>query len=380
MTGIVEAPARSALVLIVDDDEANRTLLVETVQILGRRSLGAANGRQGLELMRSEAPDLVLLDIEMPVMNGLEVLRLKRADELVRDIPVIVISGMSSINRAIQCIELGADDYLTKPFDAAMLRARMNSSLEKKSWRDQAELYRRMLEDQNTYLEQRIRTQVQLIQQQSRQLSSAQSETILALSKLAENRDSETGAHLERMRENCRVLSEVVVAIPKYRSTFGGDFLENIYSASPLHDIGKVGIPDAILQKPGRLTVEEFDVMKTHTTVGADTLRTVHQRHPGNAFVFMGIEIAACHHERWDGSGYPAGLAGDAIPLSARVVALADVYDALTSERCYKEAFPHEEARRMILEGRGSHFDPDVVDGFLKVEHEFVLSRRRFSD
>jgi response regulator RpfG family c-di-GMP phosphodiesterase len=209
------------------------------------------------------------------------------------------------------------------------------------------------------------------VQDQLRELADGQLAMIFALSKLAESRDTDTGLHLERVREYCRVLATELALRPEFAQAINAEFIELVYRASPLHDIGKVAIPDNILRKPARLTPEEFAVMRTHAELGGGTLRQVAQEYPGNRLVSVGIEIAEGHHEKWDGTGYPRGLSGVAIPLPARIVALADVFDALTSRRPYKEPFSVEEARRLILEGRGSHFDPAMVDAFITVEGEF---------
>ena len=212
------------------------------------------------------------------------------------------------------------------------------------------------------------------------QISSAQLATIFAMSKLAESKDPDTGAHLERMREYCKAISLYLSRQPSYASLVDSTFVSSIYAASPLHDIGKVGIPDNILLKPGKLTDDEWQVMKQHPVIGANTLRAVHGQYPDNALIRIGIEIAECHHEKWDGSGYPYGLKGDAIPLSARILALADVYDALTSERCYKDAFDHKICRETIIASKNQHFDPVVVDAFLAIEGEFRKIRDEFRD
>jgi len=268
---------------------------------------------------------------------------------------------------------LGAEDYLPKPFNATLLKARISASLEKKRLRDQEQEYRVYIERYNRNLEERVMRQV-------RQITSAQIATIFAMSKLAESRDPETGAHLERMREYCRLLSETLSHKKKYELIVDRQFIDNIYAASPLHDIGKVGVPDNVLLKPGKLDVPEWVVMKTHPIIGAETLRAVDRQHPGNNFIKTGIAIAEFHHERWDGSGYPYGLKGERIPLEARILALGDVYDALTSRRCYKEPFTHERTREIILEGAGQHFDPEIVEAFLEMESEFIRIRTFYRD
>ncbi len=357
----------------MDDEEANREILEDQIGILGHKTLMAENGLSALAQVEKHSPDLVLLDIMMPEMDGHQVLERLKSDSKTRDIPVIVISALDDMNSVVPCIQRGADDYLVKPFKSEILKARVTSSLEKKWLRDEKEVLRGQLQDYNLRLEDRV-------QEQLKQIATGHLSTIFAMSKLAESRDPETGEHLDRMREYCRILAQQLSGLPQYADTIDPIYIDNIFAASPLHDIGKVGVPDRILLKPGKLTNEEFEIMKTHATVGAEALRAVSLECPDNLFVAIGIEIAESHHEKWDGSGYPHGLSGEDIPLAGRILALGDVYDALTSKRCYKDAFTHEKSRDIILEGRGKHFDPDVVDAFLATEEEFVSVRKRIAD
>ena len=362
-----------ATVLIAEDNENNRDILRRRLEKDGFKTIEAVNGVETLARMKQFHVDLVLLDIMMPEMNGYQVLERMRVDSSLETIPVIVITAVNDIESAVKCIELGAEDYLPKPFNATLLKARISASLEKKRLRDQEQEYRVYIERYNRNLEERVMRQV-------RQITSAQIATIFAMSKLAESRDPETGAHLERMREYCRLLSETLSHKKKYELIVDRQFIDNIYAASPLHDIGKVGVPDNVLLKPGKLDVPEWVVMKTHPIIGAETLRAVDRQHPGNNFIKTGIAIAEFHHERWDGSGYPYGLKGERIPLEARILALGDVYDALTSRRCYKEPFTHERTREIILEGAGQHFDPEIVEAFLEMESEFIRIRTFYRD
>jgi putative two-component system response regulator len=360
-------------VLVVEDNDINRQFLNEYVEAIGHTPVLAENGLRALQLMRSERPDVVLLDMMMPEMNGDEVLERMKADPALRDIPVVMISAVNEADTVVSCIQKGADDYLTKPFNGNILKARISGCLAKKLLMDEREHYRRELEAYNLTLEDRVREQV-------REISLAQMATIFAMAKIAESRDEDTGEHLERMREYAKVVAEELSKLKKYEDLIDGTFVVNLYSASPLHDIGKVGIPDRILLKPGKLTPEEFDIVKLHPTIGAETLRGIQEQYPGNKFVNMGIDIAESHHEKWDGSGYPKRLAGEEIPLVGRIIALGDVYDALVTQRCYKRAFLHEEARGIILDGRGRHFDPDIVDIFVALEDRFLEIRRTFQD
>ncbi|MGD8638981.1 MAG: response regulator [Gammaproteobacteria bacterium] len=363
----------SASVLVVDDNEMNRDMLVRRLQPLGYQVNVARDGAEAMDTLMAQSFDLVLLDIMMPIKDGFETLQEIKSHNDLHMIPVIMITALDDTASAARCIQLGAEDYLTKPFDPVLLKARVSSCLERKRLHDQERSYRSQIEEYNNELEGRVQQQVQ-------QITSAQLGAIFAMSKLAESRDPETGEHLERMREYCKVVSEHLGRLPKYQDVIDQEFISNIYAASPLHDIGKVGIVDTVLLKPGKLTAEEWRVMKSHPIIGAETLREVDRQHPGNSLIRMGIDIAESHHEKWNGSGYPYGLKGTEIPLVARILALGDVYDALTSKRCYKEAFSHEKSRAILQEGAGNHFDPDVVEAFLGMENEFQRIREFYQD
>lgn len=366
-------PSANATILVVDDNEHNREILSRRLVRDGHRVLQAENGRQALDVMRCEPVDTLLLDLMMPVMDGYETLAAIKRDSSLRHIPVIVVTAVDETEGAVRCIEQGAEDYVGKPIDLVLLRARLRACLNKKRLYDLESEYRREIERHNHALEEQVREQV-------REISSTQLAAIFAMSKLAESKDPETGEHLERMREYCVVLSRELARQPAYASVVTPEFHDNIYAASPLHDIGKVGIPDRVLLKPGKLSEEEWLVMRQHPLIGADTLRAVDRQYPGNQFIRTGIDIAQCHHERWDGSGYPNGLRAQEIPLAARILALGDVYDALTSRRCYKDKFSHQESRSIIVDQAGRHFDPDVVKAFLEREEEFVRIRNHFQD
>jgi len=359
--------------LVVDDNEMNRDMLVRRLKPLGYQVDTACDGGQALDMLQSGTYDLVLLDIMMPVMDGFEVLQQMKLQQRLKSVPVIMITALDDTSSAARCIDMGAEDYLTKPFDPTLLKARISSCLERKRLHDQESLYRSKIEEYNNQLQERVRQQVQ-------EISQAQLGAIFAMSKLAESRDPETGEHLERMREYCKVLSQQLSKLTKYEIIIDNTFISDIYAASPLHDIGKVGIDDSVLLKAGKLTDEEWVVMKLHPVIGAETLREVDKQHPGNSLIRMGIDIAASHHEKWDGSGYPYGLQGTEIPLVARILALGDVYDALTSKRCYKDAFSHEKSRQIVIESSGSHFDPEVVDAFVQTEEEFKRIREFYQD
>lgn len=362
------SPKAQPLVLVVDDNEMNRDLLLRRLGKQGYDVTLANDGRQAMEMVNQRPFDLLLLDIMMPDISGYQVLEYVKSNKQFRHIPVIMISALDEIESVVRCIELGADDYVTKPFNPVLLRARVSACLDKKRLHDQEEQYRQQIENHNIHLEEQVRQQVKAT-------TSAQLAAIFAMSKLAESRDPETGEHLERIREYCKIISQQLAAGVKYAPIISDEFIENFYAASPLHDIGKVGIPDAILLKPGKFTPDEWEFMKKHTIIGAQTLLEVDKQHPGNKLIRTGIEIAGGHHEKWDGSGYPYGLSGEAIPLVARILALADVYDALTSKRCYKEAFTHKHSMEIIYSDCGTHFDPDIIASFQSTENEFERVR-----
>ena len=356
----------TATIMVVDDTPANLKLLEEILQGQGYRVLQFPRGDMALKAAAKNPPDLILLDIMMPEMNGFEVCQQLKADERLQDIPVLFISSLDDTESKLQAFSKGGVDYVTKPFQEAEVLARVKTHLE-------LQRVRRELQRYNLHLEDLVREKVQ-------EIFDSQMATILAVSKLAEYRDDETGKHIERTRVFCKLVAEKLREHHRYAKSITDDFLRNIYNSAPLHDIGKVGIPDNILLKPGKLAQEEFEIMKTHTTIGAATLQAVQHRYPNNQFINMGVVLTRSHHEKWDGSGYPDGLVGEDIPLSGRIMALADVYDALRSKRPYKEAFTHEKAREIIAEGAGSHFDPGIVKAFLALENEFAAIRERMGD
>ena len=359
-----EMATKGSVVLIVDSEEVNRSILKHYVTELGYQAAESIDGRLALNFIRETPPDLIFLSTTMPILNAEEVLLLMNEDNLIKDIPVIVTSTADEIERVVRCIELNADDYLTMPYNPALLKARIKASLKKKIYHDIEKNFFKQMDEYSQNLE-------KLVQAQVKEISEGQQATIFAMAKLAEHRDPETGQHLERMADYCKILAESLSQTDKYSEIIDKKYIDSIFAAAPLHDIGKVGVPDEILNKPGKLTAEEFHEMKKHAAIGGDTLKEVVAKHPTNEFVRIGIDIAQSHHEKWDGSGYPDSLVGVKIPLAARILALGDVYDALVSERCYKAAFTHDKAKEIIIEGRNNHFDPDIVDAFLMSEEQF---------
>jgi putative two-component system response regulator len=293
----------------------------------------------------------------MPEMNGFEVYKQLMADEALKNIPVVFITAFAEPVDKVKAFSMGAVDYVTKPFQAEEVCARVSTHIRLRKLQIEVEKYNDHLED--------------LIQDKILEISQSQMATIFGLAKLAESRDDNTGRHLERVQTLCRILANELRGMPHYRNLITDRYVENICQAAPLHDIGKVGIPDAILLKTGALSPEEFSSAKRHTTIGAETLESIRVQYPGNAFIAMGRDVARSHHEQYDGSGYPDGLIGDAIPLSARIVAVADIYDAIRSERPYKAAMSHSEAKNIIVQRSGTQLDPDVVTVFLRRTDEF---------
>ena len=347
----------AADILIVDDVPTNLKILSSMLKKQGHNVRPVPNGKLALQAAERQPPDLILLDINMPEMDGYEVCENLKANDALRDIPVIFISALSETLDKIKAFSVGGVDYVTKPFQFEEVEARVETHL--KLHRLQVEL-----EKHNLLL-------AELVELKVKEIADSRMATIFALAKLAESRDDSTGKHLERVRSFCRLLALKLQEYPKYKKIVDKDFVDSLYLASPLHDIGKVGISDSILLKPAKLTTVEFEVMKEHTSIGAATLEAVQSHYPSNKFITIGIDIARSHHERWDGCGYPQSLSGENIPLCARIMAIADVYDALRSWRHYKMPLSHEDSRNMILAGKETHFDPELIDVFMRIEIEF---------
>jgi len=354
-------------ILIVDDTPENLSILGELLQ-RDYRVRAANSGPRALQIALSQpTPDLILLDVMMPEMDGFAVLEQLRANPVTRNIPVIFVTAMDGTHDEEHGLDCGAVDYITKPIRPTIVLARVRTQLELKRARD-------ILHDQNSYLEAEVARRMaenQLIQQVS----------IHALARLAETRDPETGNHLRRTQEYVRTLAKALRHHPRFADYLDERRIDALAKSAPLHDIGKVGIPDHVLLKPGPLTPEEWTIMKTHAELGARAIAQAEADAEARVdFLDIAKEIAHRHHEKWDGSGYPDGLAGDAIPLSARLMALADVFDALICKRVYKDAFPHENARKIITEGSGKHFDPDVVAAFIAEFETFQRIAHTYSD
>ena len=357
----------TATILIVDDEPTNLHLLTGLLrpEFLVR---AAKSGEGALRVANSQPrPDLILLDVMMPVMDGYAVLARLRENPATRDIPVIFLTALAESGDEERGLKLGAADYITKPIKPAVVQARVRTQLEAKQARD-------WLTDQNATLEAEVTrrmTENDLTQRVS----------IRALAHLAEMRDPETGGHILRTQGYVQQLAIGLRDHPRFAAVMNERHIDLLARSAPLHDIGKVGIPDHILLKPGKLTADEWAIMQTHAKQGSDAIEQA-ERDIEMPLEFLSVakEIAHWHHEKWDGSGYPDGLAGDAIPVAARLMALADVFDALISVRAYKPAMSHAEAREIIIAGRGRHFDPDVTEAFLAGFDEFVAIARRYGD
>jgi putative two-component system response regulator len=354
-----DVPSLEDKVLLVDDNTTNLQLLHETLDGRGYKLLIAKNGRSALAIAQKARPSLILLDIMMPEMDGYEVCRRLKADENTVHIPVIFITALADDEDEAKGLRMGAVDYITKPINPELVRARVHNHLELKRHQDH-------LED--------------LVVERTRRLALTQAVTIESLATLAEYRDPETGGHIKRTQNYVKALAAHLKDHPRYRDELNDEIIDLLYLSAPLHDLGKVGVRDNVLLKEGRLTDDEFEEMKKHTIYGEEALRITEQKLGADSFLRYAKEIAYTHQEKWDGTGYPRGLKGDEIPLSGRLMALADVYDALISKRVYKPPFPHEKAVEIIVEGRDKHFDPDLVDAFLKLEDTFRNIALTFAD
>jgi putative two-component system response regulator len=373
-------------VLVVDDTKENLNVIGHLLRPFYHVRV-ANSGARALEIAASlPQPDLILLDVMMPEMDGYQVLTILREQDETREIPVIFVTAMDDDDNEEHGLSLGAVDYISKPVKPMLLLARVKAHLELKASRDR-------LANQNAYLDAEV-------YRRTLENEVIKDFSLHALASLAEKRDNETGNHLHRTKSYIEVLMERLKDHPRFASQLTNpEVRKRIAKAAPLHDIGKVGIPDGILLKPGKLTPEEFEIMKTHATIGVqaieDAIKSVSRGREKEASEFMSPhlfsasaldflevckQIAGGHHEKWDGSGYPLGLMGEQIPLPARLMAIADVFDALISRRHYKLAHSLDETIAIISEGRGRHFDPDIVDAFLEMKDEIVAISEHFSD
>ena len=368
MTPVASAdPAARQTILAVDDSPDNLWLLSGLLKDRYRVKV-TNSGDKALQIVQGEQiPDLILLDVMMPGLSGYDVCRRLKESPATRDIPIIFLTAMTGTEDEKMGLALGAADFITKPINPPIVLARVATQLQAKAGAD-------FLRNENQFLDAEV-------QRRTRELAAIQDVTILAMASLAETRDNETGNHIRRTQHYVRALATALKEHPRFRDQLSDHMIDMLYKSAPLHDIGKVGIPDRILLKPGRFEPYEFEIMKTHTTLGRDAIQHAEdQLGVPVEFLHYAKEIAYGHQEKWDGSGYPQGAAGDAIPMSARIMAVADVYDALISRRVYKEGMPHEKAVDIMRAGRGSHFDPDVLDAFLALLPEFQRIAQQFAD
>ncbi|MGD1038375.1 MAG: two-component system response regulator [Roseiarcus sp.] len=360
----IDMPPR---ILVVDDEPINVKILVDLLKPTCS-VIVAKSGEEALERLQGQnLPDLALLDVTMPGMDGFELCCRLKADKGTADIPVIFVTALGEPHSEARGFEIGAVDYINKPFSPPLVLARVQTHLALRKSRLE-------LERQNERLEEAVAFRTQ-------ELETTQDVTIRALTTLAETRDDDTGAHILRTQQFVRRLAEELRNDPNFANELNDRAIDLMFKSAPLHDIGKVGIPDHILLKPGKLTPEEFEVMKTHVELGRRALvSAIAEGGATTEFLRCALEIIGGHHEKWDGTGYPKGLSGDEIPLSARIMAVADVYDALTSRRIYKPAFAHEVAEQIILEGKGRHFDPRIVDAFSRCISDFRRISEAYAD
>jgi len=354
------------IILVVDDAPENIDVLIGILND-DYRIKAALNGERALKIAADNSPpDLILLDIMMPGMNGYDVCRLLKSRADTCNIPVIFVTTKDDVTDEFKGFEAGCVDYITKPVSPPLVKARVKTHL--------------ALYDQNRVLEEKVR-------QRTRELVHTQDVTIFGLAGLAEYRDNETGGHIMRTQHYVRIVAEQLAVLPRFKESLSDDMIELLFKSAPLHDIGKVGVPDGILLKNGPLTQEEFEVIKQHPVYGGDALSKAEQasgKSTSTTFLQVGKEVAYTHHEKWDGSGYPYGLKGNNIPLSGRLMALADIYDALISKRVYKPPFSHEKSVKIITEGDGrvmpGHFDPDILRVFNKHHDEFRKIALEYAD
>jgi putative two-component system response regulator len=356
--------AMNATILVVDDRPDNLALISRLLKDTYRLEV-ANDGEKALKIARESRPDLILLDIRMPGKSGYDVCRELKSDPSTSEIPIIFLTASTDDEQ--HGFEMGAVDYITKPFKGTVVLARVATHLKIKAASD-------FLKDKNAYLEQEVL-------RRTSEMIGIQDMTILVIASLAEGREAEASNHLRRTQAYVKVLAQQLTVHPRFREFLSDGTIDLLFRAAPLHDIGKGGIPDRILLKPGKLRPDEFEIMKMHTTLGREAIEHAWPRLGMDIpFLDLARDMAYGHQERWDGTGYPEGKSGDDIPIAARLMAVADVYDALTSHRPYRKALSTEMAKGLLIEGRGSLFDPDMVDVFLAIEDEIASIRERFPD
>ncbi|MEQ1529499.1 MAG: HD domain-containing phosphohydrolase [Methylococcales bacterium] len=358
--------SNSETILIIEDDATNRAILVQLLKNHYHLLL-AVNGEQGIDVARRGMPDLILLDIIMNDMNGFEVCEKLKSNPFTSRIPIIFLTSLSDIKAEQRGLDCGAVDFIYRPISPPILLTRIRTHL----------LLSRAFEEQ--------RSQNELLElkvtERTLELENTRDAIVVAMAAIIEVRDNETGNHIYRTQHFVKCLAKQLQHQPGFQEQLRDKNIELITKSAPLHDIGKIGIPDLILHKSGLHSPEEFEIMKTHTTIGRDMIAAAQRSLTDDSdFLRYALEITNYHHERWDGRGYPQGLKGDEIPLSARLMALADVYDAMRSKRVYKEAIPHQQIVENIHQQSGKHFDPKLVTAFLQLESEFSRISEEFKD
>ncbi len=349
-------------ILIVDDITSNLAILEGMIKNAGYIPRPVTSAKQAMEAIHDRLPQLILLDITMPDMDGYEFCELLKKDVKTREIPIIFISAMDDKEDKIKGFKLGAVDFIAKPFELEEVTLRINNHL--RIYRMQQEL-----EGYNHKLHKMVNDQMKKIAEEEKHF-------IFSLAKLSESKEDPAGNHIKNVARNCKLLAMSLQLSPRFEKEISNHFIETIEIAAPLHDMGKLSIRDNILLKPGRLSSDEIEVVKTHTTIGADMLTELYEVNEHNEFLKMAIDISRSHHERWDGTGYPDRLSKDEIPLAARIMAVIDVYDALTSKRCYKESYSHEESTAIINAESGRSFDPEIIQVFNKIQHKLKQNER----
>ncbi|MFU8769082.1 MAG: HD domain-containing phosphohydrolase [Desulfotignum sp.] len=348
------------VILVVDDEDRNLRLMEAMLLPAGYHILTVGDGGQALDVVSKERVDVILLDVMMPKMDGYEVVSRLKSDDETKIIPIVMVTALHATEDRIKAIEAGADDFLTKPVDKTEVRARVASLVKVKAYND-------YMRDHQRELESAVAKRTRDLKKAFERIKSVSLEAIYRLTRAAEYKDEDTGSHIQRM-------SNYAAAIARHMG-LGKRVTESVLYATPMHDIGKIGIPDRILSKPGKLDPDEWEVMKQHTVMGARILEGSR-----TGIIRLGEIVALTHHEKWDGSGYPRGLKGRQIPLAGRIVAIVDVFDALTSKRPYKEAFPLEKSYEIIRQGRGKHFDPNVVDVFFSAQTDILKIKETYQD
>ena len=352
-------------ILVVDDDEMNRLLINTILSRMSYKVSEAFDGIDAWEKVTDLSPDLILLDMSMPRMGGLELIHQLKNDSIKKDIPIMIVSGHDDLTDRVKAVEAGADDFLSKPVEQIILKAKVKSLLKIKAYNDHMKNYQNKLEEEVAKKTAKLKNAFDKLEAASEKLKLYSLDTILRLSQAAEYKDPETGQHIQRIGHYIQLIGQAISLTTQE--------IDELLYAAPMHDVGKIGIPDNILLKPGKLNAEEWAIMKQHAKIGGKILSG-----SDSSILKTAETIALTHHEKWDGSGYPNKLKGSEIPLSGRITAIADVFDALTSKRPYKNAFSMEKAFAIMKDGQGKNFDPDLIDAFFAVKDDIISIRHKY--